>query len=471
MTTIITKESLDQELAEKGYQILEKIGEGGSRIVFKAKRDLVADPVVVKVFKQDNVHERIVSKRESSSLEQMFSRELEVIRRFSHPNLVRCFNHGAVNGSYFLEEEYMEGGSLASHLGSLSEDQIQRLFVDVANGVGYLHSKGFYVRDFKLDNVLTDKELSIAKISDLELAGRIEASKGTLGSERYAAPELEQGRRSNPIKTDIFALGCGLYYLLTGQDVAFRGMNHLPETEYNSLLVDMMGIVDERYRATLIACLSFDPQERFDSALDLAEAIPDKNLIKKVVFAGKTGKTPPSTYIHRLNVLVRDLEEKDVIQIPEILGYCFQKHNIFKKPRALVIQYVRESNLSNGQKGGGWLTYERDGEIEGCMLLRPLDLDVAGTHMRVNYNHVGARRGFSDSSIISTLIEAADRKLGRYLQSRGIQTAKVRINLAPDELELIDPLKKAGFSPEGTLHDHYRLGENVEVYEKLVKNL
>ena len=161
---------LQHELADHGYEILEKIGEGGSRMVFLARKNLVEDPVVVKVFKQENIHQRIERKREQKPLEDILRAELEVIRSLSHPNLVRCFHHGAVNGSYFLEEEYMDGGSLASHLRQLSENQIRKFFVDIANGVGHLHSKGFYVRDFKLDNVLTDKELTLAKISDLELS-------------------------------------------------------------------------------------------------------------------------------------------------------------------------------------------------------------------------------------------------------------------------------------------------------------
>jgi len=81
---------LQQELFHHGYQILEKIGEGGSRVVFLARKDLVDDPVVVKVFKQNDVHERITDKRNKVSLEGMLRGELEVIRRLNHPNLVRC---------------------------------------------------------------------------------------------------------------------------------------------------------------------------------------------------------------------------------------------------------------------------------------------------------------------------------------------------------------------------------------------
>ena len=461
---------LQHELGEHGYHILRQIGEGGSRVVFLAQKDLVADPVVLKVFKQESVHHRIQQKRDRTSLEEMLSQELEVIRRFSHPNLVRCFHHGAVNGSYFLEEEYMEGGSVASHLGTLSKDKILQFFVQIVDGVSYLHSKGFYVRDFKLDNVLTDKDLNVVKISDLELSGRIPASGGTLGSDRYAAPELEQERDSNPIKTDIFALGCGLLYLLTGEATAMQEMNHLTEEHYTPQLVKILEKVDERYRATLFVCLAYNPKDRFVSTLDLKEAVIDQHPLKTTLFHGKTQPALHQTYIHRGSIAVRDMEDPDVDTLVTILQHSFTKHNIFKKPAPLVRTYITNSNITFTEKGGGYIVYENQGIPEGCLLIRPIDVDVKGTHMRVNYNHLGASRGFSDEHVVCTLIEAADRKLSEYLRSQGIGTAKIQINLAPDELALHPTLEKCGFTMEGTLQDHYRFGEEVVLLGKLLRN-
>ncbi len=95
-----------------GYEIIRKIGEGGSRTAYLTLREHCRDPTVVKVFKTNEIHERIADQRGRHSLQEILQAEVEVLRRFSHPNIIRIFNHGNVDHSFFIEEEYMASGTV-----------------------------------------------------------------------------------------------------------------------------------------------------------------------------------------------------------------------------------------------------------------------------------------------------------------------------------------------------------------------
>lgn len=137
-----------------GYEILEKIGEGGSRVAYLARREFCTEPTVVKVFRTGDIHERIEDQRGRHTLKDILTREVEMLRRFSHPNLIRIFNHGEVDDTFFIEEEFMDGGTAADTLKHLEEYEGVNIFRDMAQGVRFLHSRNILVRDLKLNNAL-----------------------------------------------------------------------------------------------------------------------------------------------------------------------------------------------------------------------------------------------------------------------------------------------------------------------------
>jgi serine/threonine-protein kinase len=124
-----------------GYEIIKQIGEGGSRTAYLALREHCTDPTVVKVFRTNGVHERIADQRDRHSLEEILQAEVEILRRFSHPNIIRIFNHGNVDDSFFIEEEYMAGGTIEDALAELSEYKALDVFQQMTRGVRFLHNK------------------------------------------------------------------------------------------------------------------------------------------------------------------------------------------------------------------------------------------------------------------------------------------------------------------------------------------
>lgn len=124
-----------------GYEIIRQIGEGGSRTAYLALREHCTDPTVDKVFRTNGVHERIADHRERHSLQEILQAEVEVLRRFSHPNIIRIFNHGNVDNSFFIEEEYMAGGTVEDALLEINEQKALDVFQQMARGVRFLQKK------------------------------------------------------------------------------------------------------------------------------------------------------------------------------------------------------------------------------------------------------------------------------------------------------------------------------------------
>ncbi|WOK97847.1 hypothetical protein Cni_G06555 [Canna indica] len=160
------------------------------------------------------------------------SREIEILKKINHFNLIKLSGIGYYQGQWFLVYEYAENGSLSNWIldrgGSkvLSWTQRTQIAVDVANGLSYLHgyTKPAYVhKDIKSSNILLDQTMR-AKIANFGVARESEGSEGEfvltkhiVGTKRYLAPEyLEHGLVSP--KLDVYAFGVVMMEMITGKD-------------------------------------------------------------------------------------------------------------------------------------------------------------------------------------------------------------------------------------------------------------
>ena len=206
------------------YEILEKLGEGGMGVVYKARDHKLERFVALK----------LLSARGDPSAEAAyrFEQEAKALAALEHPHIAALHDRGEFDGKPYLVFEYLPGGSLRAKLQRLRQSgqnlplqEVLRYGVEVAAGLAHAHRKGVVHRDVKPENVLLTED-GRAKVSDFGLAlwggaTRITGTGRTLGTAAYTSPEQAQ---QLPIdhRSDIFSFGVLLYELAAGE-TPFRG--------------------------------------------------------------------------------------------------------------------------------------------------------------------------------------------------------------------------------------------------------
>ncbi len=214
-----------KSLSLGNYVVIDKLGQGGMGMVLKAEHRRMKRLVAVKVLSPS------VSK--SAELVKRFQREVEAAARLTHPNIVAAYDSDEANGTVFLVMEYVEGKDLSSLVkskGPLPVDRAIECILQAAKGLEYAHKCGIIHRDIKPANLLLSNE-GVVKILDMGLA-RIDGEAGTqaeltntgavMGTVDYMAPEQAVNTKLADARSDIYALGISLWYLLVGRP-AYEG--------------------------------------------------------------------------------------------------------------------------------------------------------------------------------------------------------------------------------------------------------
>jgi serine/threonine protein kinase len=260
-----------------GFQVIAELGRGGMGVVFKARQESLNRDVAIKMLLHSSYKETTHRAR--------LMREAEAIARLSHPNIVQIYQVGEVDGNPFCVLEFAEGGSLASHLQGVPQGlpEAAQLVETLARAIHVAHERKIIHRDLKPANILISKD-GTPKIADFGLARTLDkdtlltASGAVLGTVCYMAPEQARGEAQNiGFATDTYALGVILYEMITGQP-PFRGATVLETLEY---VAKKQPIAPSQLRPTVPAgldaiclkCLKKDPQDRYPTALGLADAL------------------------------------------------------------------------------------------------------------------------------------------------------------------------------------------------------
>jgi serine/threonine-protein kinase len=194
------------------YAIEGVLGVGGMGRVYHAKGP--QGDVALKLVKPDLARDDVFRRR--------FEREANIARRVVHPHLVPVLDSGQLGGIPYLTQTLIRGGSLAEKIeqeGALDPPTAARIGAEVGGGLDALHAEGLFHRDVKPANILVD-EAGTMFLTDFGLAkdsqGSLLTRPGqTVGSLDYMAPEQIRGEQV-AATTDVYALGCVLYEVLTG---------------------------------------------------------------------------------------------------------------------------------------------------------------------------------------------------------------------------------------------------------------
>jgi serine/threonine protein kinase len=293
------------ELILGPYHILDRLGQGGQSLVFKARHPERGWIVALKVIR----HELL----DSSEARQQFLSEMEAMAQLDHPNVVEFWDAGEASQTFYCAMEFVEGtdlGKLVHLTGMLPPAQASDYIRQTATGLQHAHERNLIHRDIKPVNlILTSPPApkvapilaridtqpprplppSIIKILDWGLAclrppserqsgpGNATPTRAIIGTADYLSPEQARNADTADIRSDIYSLGCTFYYLLTGQPpfpggslmqklIQHQKAEPAPVESLNPEVPPALAAIVRRMMAK-------DPEERFQTPAAVALAL------------------------------------------------------------------------------------------------------------------------------------------------------------------------------------------------------
>ena len=246
------------------YEIEERLGQGGMGQVYLGRDPQTGERAAIKVLSA-------ALAQEEGFLER-FQREIEALRKFSHPHIVRLFEDGVDNGAPWFAMEYVPGGTLLDLLRSerrLDWRRAYALAIETCSALKAAHDQGVVHRDLKPSNLLIDPDEHV-HLTDFGVAQSYAASQrltvtgGVIGTAEYMSPEQAAGQRATR-QSDLYSLGAVMYAMVTGR-TPFTG-NSTVEVMHKH----RYGLFD-RPRAVLPDL----PRQVDDTICKLLEKNPDK---------------------------------------------------------------------------------------------------------------------------------------------------------------------------------------------------
>lgn len=269
--------SVKLALANK-YELLEKVGEGGMAVFYKARQINLDRIVALKVIHQNLVYDKEFLDR--------FHREARIAASLNNPNIVTIYDEGNEKGVHFIAMEYLEGidlHSLIKQEGRLTEEETIRIAISISEALDYAHKKGIIHRDVKSSNIIITQEGRIV-LTDFGIARAVSGTKSSLsgsviGTPEYMSPEQAEGKQIDG-RSDLFSLGVVLYECLIGSP-PFKADNPLT-TIYQIInsnpkpVVDFRSDVSDWLNSCIKKVLNKNPRARFQTGNEFRNALVNK---------------------------------------------------------------------------------------------------------------------------------------------------------------------------------------------------
>jgi eukaryotic-like serine/threonine-protein kinase len=272
------------------YALLDRLGHGGMGHVYKARHLRMDRVVSLKILPRNAT--------KSPWAVKCFQREARAAAKLAHPNIVMAHDADEANGMHFLVMEYIDGQDLWSAIrqnGPLTVADAVNYLIQAAHGLEYAHTKGIIHRDIKPSNLLLDKQGNI-KILDMGLAhinegvasSEFETDESSdnnghiMGTLEYMSPEQALDPNLASIQSDIYCLGCTLYFLLLGRPpfggdtMAKKILAHRdqPIPSLRATRSDVPGALDVVFRRMIAK----NPLDRHRSMAELIDELREVNV-------------------------------------------------------------------------------------------------------------------------------------------------------------------------------------------------
>lgn len=412
------------------YKILEKLGEGGMGVVYKAEDTKLDRKVALKFLPPHASLDADANAR--------FQREAKAAAALNHPNIITVYEIGEHEGRAFIVMEYIKGQSLREKMKTATAplliDEVINIASQVCEGLVAAHQAGITHRDLKPENIMiaTDGRIKILDFGLAKLRGvtKLTADATTLGTISYMSPEQARGEEVDH-RTDIWSFGVVLYEMLTGQ-LPFRG-------EHEAAM--MYSILNEEPQPIASLCVNVPrsleqivkkamQKERSGRYQHMDELLTESKLLKKELDSGTTKQPLPKAKFAQRKKLYLSVG----IVVLFLSGFYFLLTWKHKTPEALhktvagspnidantVLPYNKVSDYSNYLAdfeeevlNKKLADFELETTIQIAVLLIPTIkpyFDDDRTFATKTFNRWGAGQKFRDNGLFLAII-TDDRKV------------------------------------------------------------
>jgi eukaryotic-like serine/threonine-protein kinase len=272
------------------YRLVERLGRGGMGEVWRAEHQLLARPAAIKLIRAT------VDDGQAEELRVRFEREAQAIASLRSPHTIQLYDFGVTDeGSFYYVMELLDGfdlQTLVERFGPIPVDRALPVLSQVCHSLGEAHTHGLIHRDIKPANVFVcryGREVDFVKVLDFGLVKPLSDDQDTTrvdltaahvarGTPAFMAPEQAIGNRPIDTRTDLYALGCLAYWLVTGQrvfeghtaiDTLVKHAHAAPSAPSQRTELPIPASFDE----LVLACLAKDPASRPQTADDVAERL------------------------------------------------------------------------------------------------------------------------------------------------------------------------------------------------------
>jgi serine/threonine protein kinase len=290
-------------LVDNRYKILEAMASGSMGAVFKAERVPVGKLVAIKF-----LHSSFAGDAEFLT---RFERETRVMSKLAHPNCVSVVDFGVWESAPYLVMEYVAGKTLRQVLdaGPIQPMRALGLAKQIAAGLAHAHAQGITHRDVKPANIMITEEIGTGehvRILDFGLA-RLRGAVGrdatqtnvVVGTPNYMAPEQTVGGSTIDARTDVYAVGIVLFEMICGQrpfqaedTLALLGMHRAAPIPKIADRVDRTIVLPPGLQDLIDTAMAKSPEDRFQSAVELANAIDEMTTVQRTPPPGSITISP-----------------------------------------------------------------------------------------------------------------------------------------------------------------------------------
>ncbi|MDI6766672.1 MAG: protein kinase [Bacteroidota bacterium] len=462
------------------YRIIEKLGEGGMGVVYKAEDNKLKRIVALKFLPKEFLCD--------SEAKSRFVHEAQAASALNHPNITTVHEIDEVEGECFISMEYIEGKSIKELAKGkeLPIEEILRIAIQVAEGLSKAHQKNIVHRDIKSDNIMLTHD-GLAKIMDFGLAKlkgvtKLTKTGTTLGTVQYMSPEQAQGIEIDQ-RSDIFSFGVVLYEMITGK-LPFRGeheaaiiyslVNETPEP-----LARYKANVPEGLQRIVDKALQKDRNIRYQSAADVIADL--KGLQKEMTSAGVEAMLPRRTKRFKWLAWVIGLLFLVGIAITVVL--VFKPWSISTRAEAKSLAILSFKNL--GTEADGYLASGlaedlaiklrklagfRVASSEDIRQLSKEELLPKQIASRLNVQYALGGSLLKAGDLIQVNVEVIEQATGEVIWSEQFQRKFTDIHEFHDEVsQKIAKALKVGLSPTDRIALKHKPTDSPEAYDHYLK--